>query len=119
MLGFALAVVTGIPLGALIVFSQPARRAFYPLLVASQMVPKVAIAPVFVVWFGVGLPSKAFVAFLISFFPIVVSTGTGLALVDPDMLRLFRSMGANALRTFVILRLPMALPASLRDLRSQ
>ncbi len=117
LLGFALAVVTGIPIGVMIVFSQPLRRAFYPLLVASQMVPKVAIAPVFVVWFGVGLPSKVFVAFLISFFPIVVSTGAGLALVDPDMLRLFRSMGASALRTFMMLRLPIALPSVFAGLK--
>jgi len=117
LLGFALAVLTGIPIGAIIVFSKPARKAFYPLLVASQMVPKVAIAPVFVVWFGVGLQSKVLIAFLISFFPVVVSTGAGLAAVDPEMLRLFRAMGANTVRTFVMLRLPVALPSIFAGLK--
>jgi NitT/TauT family transport system permease protein len=109
--GFGLAVGTGVPIGALIMFVPVARRALYPLLVASQMVPKVAIAPLFVVWFGVGLISKVLVAFLISFFPIVISTGVGLAAVDADMIRRFRSMGANRLRTFTKLRLPIALPS--------
>ncbi|MDE2570981.1 MAG: ABC transporter permease [bacterium] len=117
LLGFTLAIAVGVPIGALIVFSPVAHRAFYPLIVASQMVPKVAIAPLFVVWVGVGLPSKVLLAFLISFFPVVVSTGAGLAAVDPDMLRLFRSMGASPLRTFVKLRLPVALPSLFAGLK--
>ncbi|HVA37316.1 MAG TPA: ABC transporter permease [Candidatus Dormibacteraeota bacterium] len=117
LLGFGLAIAIGVPIGTLIVFSPAAHRAFYPLIVASQMVPKVAIAPLFVVWVGVGLPSKVLVAFLISFFPIVVSTGQGLAAVDPDMIKLFKSMGASPMRTFVKLRLPVALPSVFSGLK--
>jgi NitT/TauT family transport system permease protein len=117
LVGFGLGVVIGVPLGALIVFSDPVRRAVYPLLVASQMVPKVAIAPVFVVWFGTGLPSKFLVAFLISFFPIVVSTALGMGSADPDMVRLLRSMGAGRLFIFTRLRLPAALPSIFAGLK--
>jgi NitT/TauT family transport system permease protein len=117
LVGFAIGVAAGMPLGALIVFNEPARRAIYPLLVASQMVPKVAVAPLFVVWFGTGLPSKFFVAFLISFFPIVVATALGLQSVDPDMVKLFRSMGSGRLFTFTRLRLPAALPSIFAGLK--
>ncbi len=111
LLGFALAVAVGAPLGALIVFNRFFYRAFYPLIVASQMVPKVAVAPLFVVWVGTGLSSKVLVAFLISFFPIVVSTTVGFMAVDPDQVTLFRSMGASRSRTFFTLRVPVALPS--------
>lgn len=115
--GFGLGVVIGVPLGALIVFSDPVRRAVYPLLVASQMVPKVAVAPVFVVWFGTGLPSKFLVAFLICFFPIVISTALGMGSTEPDMVRLLRSMGAGRLFVFTRLRLPAALPSIFAGLK--
>jgi NitT/TauT family transport system permease protein len=111
LVGFAIGVAAGIPLGTLIVFNQPVCRVIYPLLVASQMVPKVAVAPLFVVWFGTGLSSKFLVAFLISFFPVVIATAVGLQSVDPDMVALFRSMGAGPLFTFTRLRLPAALPS--------
>jgi NitT/TauT family transport system permease protein len=111
LLGFAAAVVIGVPLGIGIVFSRRARATVYPLLVASQTVPKVALAPVFLVWFGVGLTSKVTVAFLVAFFPIVISTALGMGSLDPDMVRLFRSMGAGPVRTFLKLRLPAALPS--------
>jgi NitT/TauT family transport system permease protein len=117
LVGFAIGVVAGIPLGALIVFNQPIRRVVYPMLVASQMVPKVAVAPLFVVWFGTGLSSKFFVAFLISFFPIVIATALGLESVDPDMVDLFRSMGAGRVFTFTRLRLPAALPSIFAGLK--
>lgn len=110
LFGFAVAVVVGAPMGMLIVFSRFFYRALYPLVVASQMVPKVAVAPLFVVWVGTGLSSKVLVAFLISFFPIVVSTTLGFMAVDPDQVTLFRSMGSSARRTFFSLRVPVALP---------
>ena len=91
-------------------FSDLAKRTVYPLLVSSQMVPKVAIAPVFIIWFGTGLEAKVLISFLIAFFPIMVSTMVGLEAIDADMVRLFRSMGAGAYRTFMKLRLPAALP---------
>lgn len=108
--GFAVAAVAGIGLGILVSFSELARRTAYPLLVSSQMVPKVAIAPVFIIWFGTGLQAKVLISFLIAFFPIMVSTMVGLEAIEADMVRLFRSMGAGAYRTFIKLRLPAALP---------
>lgn len=111
LLGFGLSVAIGMPLGVLIVFSRLARDTVYPLLVAAQMVPKIALAPILVVWFGLGLTSKVAIAFLIAFFPIVVSTALGMEAVDRDMVRLFRSMRAGPVRTFVKLRLPVAAPS--------
>jgi NitT/TauT family transport system permease protein len=108
--GFAVAAVAGILLGILVSFSDLAKRTAYPLLVSSQMVPKVAIAPVFIIWFGTGLQAKVLISFLIAFFPIMVSTMVGLEAIEADMVRLFRSMGAGAYRTFIKLRLPAALP---------
>ena len=108
--GFAVAAVAGILLGILVSFSDLAKRTVYPLLVSSQMVPKVAIAPVFIIWLGTGLEAKVLISFLIAFFPIMVSTMVGLEAIDADMVRLFRSMGAGAYRTFMKLRLPAALP---------
>jgi len=108
--GFTAATVIGIPLGMLIFSSRLIKRAIYPILVASQMVPKVAVAPLFVIWFGTDLTPKVLISFIIAFFPIMVSTVVGLESVDEDMARMFRSMGASALRTFTKLRFPAALP---------
>ena len=108
--GFALAGALGVLLGVFVSFIALAKRTVYPLLVSSQMVPKVAIAPVLIIWFGTGLQAKVLIAFLIAFFPITISTMVGLDAVDPDMVKLFRSMGAGPLRTFMKLRLPTALP---------
>lgn len=108
--GFALAGVLGIVLGVIVSFSSLARQAIYPLLVASQMVPKVAIAPVLIIWFGTGMEAKILISFLIAFFPIMISTMLGLEVVEADMVRLFRSMGAGPVRTFLKLRLPAAMP---------
>jgi NitT/TauT family transport system permease protein len=110
LFGFVVAGATGILLGILVSFSTFAKRTVYPLLVSSQMVPKVAIAPVFIIWFGTGLQAKVSIAFLIAFFPIMISTMVGLDAIDPDMVTLFRSMGAGPVRTFTKLRLPAALP---------
>ena len=84
MLGFLLSVVVGVPL-ALATFLWPAfARSVYPLLVSSQAVPKMAVAPLFIVWFGFGLMPKVFIAFLIAFFPIVINTVVGLAAIEPE-----------------------------------
>lgn len=110
LVGFGVAAVFGILLGMLVSFSVLAHKTVYPLLVSSQMVPKVAVAPVFIIWFGTGLEAKVLIAFLIAFFPIMVSTMVGLEAIEPDMIRLFRSMGAGRIRTFLKLRFPAALP---------
>ena len=110
LLGFGLSVVVGIPLGALLVYARPVELAVYPLLVASQTVPKAAIAPIFVVWLGAGLTSKILIAFTIAFFPIVIDTAVGLRAAPAEVVNVVRSMGANAFQVFWFVRLPNALP---------
>lgn len=108
--GFALSVAVGVPLAVLIVYSPFFEGTIYPLLVSSQTIPKVAIAPLFLFWFGFGATSKVVVAFLIAFFPVVIATVVGFRLIEPEMIHLARSMGASAIRTFLKIRLPHALP---------
>ncbi|HEY2184604.1 MAG TPA: ABC transporter permease [Xanthobacteraceae bacterium] len=111
LLGFALSIVVGIPL-ALAIFLWPAfSRSVLPLLISSQAMPKVAVAPLFLVWFGFGLLPKVLIAFLIAFFPVVINTAVGLAAIEPEKIYLARSMGFGALATFFKIRLPNALPA--------
>src|SRR5215471_2600707 len=111
LLGFVLSIVVGIPL-ALAIFLWPAfSRSILPLLVSSQAMPKVAVAPLFLVWFGFGLLPKVLIAFLIAFFPVVISTAVGLASIEPEKIYLARSMGFGATATFFKFRLPNALPA--------
>lgn len=111
LFGFALAVVIGLPLGALIVYAKPVELTFYPLLVAFQTIPKAAIAPVLIVWLGTGMTSKVLIAFAISFFPIVVDTIIGLRAAQPETLYVARSMGASPLQVFWYVRFPNALPS--------
>jgi NitT/TauT family transport system permease protein len=108
--GFALAVLIGVPLAMVIVASPSFERAVYPLLVASQSVPKIAVAPLLIFWAGLGIFPKILVAFLISFFPVVIDTVVGLRSVEPEMLHLARSMGASGPKVFLKIRLPHALP---------
>jgi NitT/TauT family transport system permease protein len=108
--GFALSVVVGTPLAVLIVYSPVLRSAIYPLLVVTQAIPKVAIAPVLLLLLGAGEISKVVVAFLVAFFPIVVDTATGLAATPRELLDLSRSYRASAFKTFLKVRFPMALP---------
>lgn len=108
--GFSLAVLIGIPLALAIFYSRAFERAIYPLLVALQTVPKVALAPILVLYLGYGWAPKITLAFLISFFPIVISTVVGLQSLDKNLVNLIRSMGANEWQTFFKIRLPAALP---------
>lgn len=110
ILGFAMSIVIGIPLGLGLAMSSVFSRCFYPLLVGSNALPKVAIAPLFVVWLGFGMPPKVFVAFLIAFFPIVINTVVGLSSIEKEKIHLARSMGMSATATFFKIRLPQALP---------
>jgi putative hydroxymethylpyrimidine transport system permease protein len=110
LLGILLAAAVGFMLSVAIHFSPTLRRAVYPLLVASQAVPVVILAPVLVLWLGFGLAPKLVVIALVSFFPIVVTTTAGLAAVDPDLLKLMRTFDASRLRTFWHVELPAALP---------
>jgi NitT/TauT family transport system permease protein len=111
VLGFLLSIVVGVPL-ALAIFMWPAfSRSVLPLLVSSQAMPKVAVAPLFLVWFGFGLLPKVLIAFLIAFFPIVIGTAVGLASIEQEKIHLARSMGLGAAATFFKIRLPSALPS--------
>jgi NitT/TauT family transport system permease protein len=108
--GFALSMVVGVPLAVLIVYSPALRSAIYPLVILAQSVPKIAIAPVLLLVLGYGEMPKMVVAFLVAFFPVVVDTATGLAATPPELLDLSRSYRASAFKTFLKVRLPMALP---------
>ena len=108
--GFALSMVVGVPLAVLIVYSPTLRAAIYPLVILAQSVPKIAIAPVLLLVLGYGEVPKMVVAFLVAFFPVVVDTATGLAATPPELLDLSRSYRASAFKTFMKVRLPMALP---------
>lgn len=108
--GFVSAAVVAIPLAMLIVMSPVLGKLLYPPIVATQAIPKIALAPLFIVWFGFGMMPKVTVAFLIAFFPIMIDTIVGLRSIDPGMVQLARSMGAPPRRVFLRLRLPNALP---------
>ena len=109
--GFALAMAIGIPIAVTMTYSRIANQMFYPLLVASQSIPKVAVAPILLVWFGTGIKSKLAMAFVIAFFPVVVDTATGLRSTSPELLELARSLQCTRLQTFFKIQLPSALPS--------
>lgn len=115
--GFLLSAVFGVAAAVLIAGSRTIESYVYPLLVFSQSIPKIAIAPLFVVWFGFGMLPKVLSAFLLGFFPVVVSAVQGFKSVEPDMLDLARAMEANRLQIFRMVRLPHALPAIFSGLK--
>ncbi|HWL31674.1 MAG TPA: ABC transporter permease [Xanthobacteraceae bacterium] len=108
--GFVLAFVLGVPLAVAIAGSRTLNLMFYPLLIATQSLPKVALAPLILVWLGTGIESKLAIAWLVAFFPIVVDTATGLRNTPAEFLDLATSVRANALQTFWKIRLPAAMP---------
>lgn len=108
--GFALAVLIGVPLAVCVANSRILNLTFYPILIATQSVPKVAVAPIILVWFGVGMESKLVIAFLVAFFPIVVDTATGLRATPPGLLELARSVSASPSQTFWKVQFPAAMP---------
>lgn len=108
--GFFLSILVGVPLAILLVWSKILERSIMPILVVSQTFPKVAIAPLLIIWFGLGLLPKVLVSFLIAFFPVVISGVTGMRSVETEMMELIQSMRANRLQIFWKIRLPNALP---------
>jgi NitT/TauT family transport system permease protein len=117
LLGFALSVAVGIPLALAIYLWRPFARAVYPVLVSSQAVPKVAVAPLFLVWFGFGLLPKVLIAFLIAFFPVVINTAMGLASLEREKIYLAQSMGFGPVATFFKIQLPNAMPSIFAGLK--
>lgn len=111
--GFGMSVAIGVPLAVAIVYSKIFENMLYPLLVGSQAIPKIAIAPLLLVWLGFGIAPKVVVAFLIAFFPVVVTTASGLRGVTDDTLQLVRSMGATTWQVFRRVRFPTAVPSML------
>ena len=110
VLGFMLALVAGVGFAIVLHLSDLLRRAFYPLLMASQTVPVIAIAPILVVWLGYGLGPKLVIIALVCFFPITVNTLDGLRSVDPELRRMMRTLDARRAQILRRVELPSALP---------
>ena len=110
LLGFAIGNAVAVAMAVCIVNSRVVERALYPLIIASQTVPKVAVAPLFLIWFGSGLTPKVVIAAIVCFFPTVVNTVQGLRATDERAIDLFRLVAASRRQVFVKLQFPSALP---------
>lgn len=110
VLGLALAFAAGVLLGLAIDLSPVVRRTLYPLLVVSQTIPMIALAPLLVLWFGFGITPKLLVVALVCFFPIAVAVADGLGSAEPEMIRLVQSMGAGRRQLYLKVRVPQSLP---------
>ena len=110
MLGFGLSIVVGVLLGFLVGSSRLVYAALYPLLVAFNAVPKAAIVPILIVWFGIGVGPGILTAFLISFFPITVNMATGLATLEPELEDVLRVLGAKRWDVLIKVGLPRSMP---------
>jgi NitT/TauT family transport system permease protein len=110
VIGFLLSVGGGIAVAILITYSRIVRLGFYPIIVVSQVVPKVSIAPLFIVWFGAGTVSSLMLAFLVAFFPMTINAAMGFASVDEDVNKMARAFMGSPWQIFWKIRLPHALP---------
>ena len=117
LVGYVLGVLVSMPLALAIAFSPTVQATLYPLLVLFQIIPKIAVAPLFIVWFGFGFLPKIMLVFLLSFFPIVISAIAGFRSLDQDVTDLARSTGAGAWKMFVKIRLPQSLPSIFTGLK--
>jgi NitT/TauT family transport system permease protein len=115
--GYALAVAVSVPLALAIAYSRFMEETVYPVIVFLQIVPKIAVAPLFLIWFGFGFTPKLLLVFLLSFFPIVVSSIAGFKSVDPDVTDFARTTGAGSWRLFLKISLPQALPGIFTGLK--
>ena len=110
MYGFVLALVLGIPIAVAVSTFRWVNLTFYPLLVALQSVPKVALAPILLVWLGTGMESKLAIAWLVAFFPIIVDTAAGLQSTPKELMELARSLRTSRWQVFSMIQFPAALP---------
>ena len=110
MLGFGAALATGVLLATLIAYYRTLQRAVYPLVIASQTIPIIVIAPLLLIWVGYGIAPKIIVVILIAFFPITVNTVDGLRSVDTDMVNMMRTLGASRRQIFTKVQVPTAMP---------
>ncbi|MBI1773878.1 MAG: ABC transporter permease [Proteobacteria bacterium] len=108
--GYLLAVAISVPLALAIAYSRFVENAIYPVVVFLQIIPKIAIAPLFIIWFGFGFTPKLLLVFLLCFFPVVVASIAGFKSVDPDIMDFARTTGASGWRLFAKISLPQALP---------
>lgn len=108
--GFVLAVAVGIPMAVAIANSRALNLMFYPLLIGLQSVPKVALAPIILVWLGTGIESKLAIVWLVAFFPIIVDTVAGLRATPRELLELAHSLRASPMQIFLKVQFPAALP---------
>jgi NitT/TauT family transport system permease protein len=115
--GFALGIVVSVPLALSIAYSRAMEESVYPVIVFLQIVPKIAVAPLFIIWFGDGFAPKMLLVFLLSFFPIIVASIAGFKSLDPDIMDFARTTGAGGWRMFAKIRLPQALPAIFTGLK--
>jgi NitT/TauT family transport system permease protein len=115
--GFVIAAVIGELVAVMMIYSARVEKTVYPLILFAQVVPKIAIAPLFIVWLGFGPSPKILVAVLMAFFPIVISGLAGLRTVDPEILELTSTMGASRFKTFLKVRLPASLPQLMSGLK--
>jgi NitT/TauT family transport system permease protein len=115
--GFLLAVAIGLPLATVIAHSKVASRALSPLIIASQTIPVIAIAPIFVIWFGFGATPKILIAALIAFFPVTINAAAGQQSVDREARDLMRSLSATRIETFRKLTFPASLPSTFIGLK--
>jgi NitT/TauT family transport system permease protein len=118
VLGFGLTLVTAIPLGLAIALSRVAKQIVYPPLMLMQLVPKIAVAPLFLVWLGFGMESKVLLTVLMTFFPLLLASISGFQILDDRLLYLTQSMGATSWQTFRYLRFPAALPVIFSGVKS-
>ncbi|HWM42692.1 MAG TPA: ABC transporter permease [Burkholderiales bacterium] len=118
LFGFGLTLMTAIPLGLAIALSLAAKQVLYPPLMFLQLVPKIAVAPLFLVWLGFGLESKILLTTLMTFFPLLLASISGFQILDDRYLYLTRSMGARGWQTFRFLRFPSALPVIFSGIKS-
>ncbi len=117
VVGFVLAALIGLGTAILIVYSKTLERTLYPVILFAQVIPKIAIAPILVVWFGFGPTPKIILAVLIAFFPVVISAVAGLRSIDPELLDLSATMGASRWQTFRKIRFPASLPHFMSGLK--
>jgi ABC-type nitrate/sulfonate/bicarbonate transport system permease component len=117
LLGFALSLVVGFVLAVVIDSWQAARRALMPVLITTQTLPIVAIAPLMILWFGFGLTPKVLLVALVTFFPLTIAFAEGFAASDPEAEALLRSMGASRARIFRSVRFPTSMPFFFAGLR--
>jgi ABC-type nitrate/sulfonate/bicarbonate transport system permease component len=117
LIGLVISIILGVTIAAMMDLSTFLRRALYPILVASQTVQILAIAPLLIIWFGFGLLPKVIIVVLVCFFPLAVNTADGLASADPDFIALLMAMGAKRRQIWRMVRLPSALPSFFSGLR--